>query len=193
MGCVWLQKAPGVLGMGSLTFPLLGGPRKVYLESAYITACHNHDPKGCRNFRGESGRRDSWAGPGTPQTAHTCPRGRGGRPKGYVCSLLASTQGRTLSSGWGLWEAENGHRLPSEASRPASPCPPQGRLRKPLPRVPLHHLGKQTLGKAVPPTHTPPVQHTLGLNRQDPSHIPQHPIISIQAPVTDKCWCVPGV
>lgn len=56
MGCVWLQKAPGVLGMGSLTFPLLGGPRKVYLESAYITACHNHDPKGCRNFWGELGR-----------------------------------------------------------------------------------------------------------------------------------------
>lgn len=82
MGCVWLQKAPGVLGMGSLTFPLLGGPRKVYLESAYITACHNHDPKGCRNFRGESGQRDSWAGPGTPQTAHKCPCGRGGRPKG---------------------------------------------------------------------------------------------------------------
>lgn len=117
--------------------------------------------------------------------------GAGGQ-RGYVCSLLASTQGRTLSSGWGLWEAENGHRLPSEASRPASPCPPQGRLRKPLPRVPLHHLGKQTLGKAVPP-HTHPVQHTLGLNRQDPSHIPQHPIIPIQAPVTDKCWWVPGV
>lgn len=85
----WLEKAPGVWGMGSLTFPLLGGPRKVYLESAYITACHNHDPKGCRNFRGASGRRDSWADPGTPQTAHKCPCGRGGRPKG-VCVQASS-------------------------------------------------------------------------------------------------------
>lgn len=113
---------------------------------------------------GQLGR--PWHASGSGQSAHVA--GAAGRRR-YLCSLTVSTQVPHAQLGLG---AQGGReRAPSSHRGLPLPAQPQGHPRKPLPRVSLHHLGKHTLGKAVPPPT--PIQHALGLSRQDPSpHLP---------------------
>lgn len=167
--------------MGPLTIPTT--------LSTCITACHNHHPKGCQDSGGESGQRDSWAGPGTHQAVDKVPTWQGQLAEGGIYAVLQSLpRCLTLSSGWGLREAENGHRLPTEAclSLPS----PRGIQGSPCPGYPCTIWENTLWGRQCPPTR--PSSMPLGRADRTPPHTSQHPVIPIQALTADKCW-VPGV
>lgn len=159
--CVSPQKAPGLWVWGRLPFPLLrgGGARKgKYTLTACVTACQTIIPKAAKTL-GES------LGGGTVGQVLArlrqwtkCPRGRTAGRRRYPCSLTASTQVPTLSSGWGLREAENGHHLPTEAWGPASPCPAPRASEEAPAQGTLAPSGETHFGEgSASHTHTSPV------------------------------------
>lgn len=154
-----------VVGVGTLTIPTAGGEARkgIYTLTACITACHNHHPKGCQDFGGESGWRDSWAGPGTPQAVDKVPTWQGSLPKevsvqSYSLHPDASRSARAGGSGRQRMDTIS----PPRPGGLPLPAQPQRHPRKPLPRAPLYHLGKHTLGKAVPPHTHPPCSMPSG-------------------------------
>lgn len=136
-GCVRLQKAPGVLGVGQSTVPTTEGPREGVPKSACITACHSRAPKRLPRLSGESG---CWAGPPRPASpahvAGTPPHVTAARwQRKAVLHSLSALPAASPSACLGFWKAKKGH-LPAHGGLEAPPC--------------LAPAGEPSLGKAPP-------------------------------------------
>lgn len=134
-GCIWLQKAPGVLGMGPFNIPTSGGRGKRDALRVPATLPITMSPEAAETLRESLGEAlDKGEGP--------CGGGVWGSE--FVGVILSSAQGPLVRSAW-LGTGESRRMLSPQ--RPGGlPLPAQpGGLTEPL-----HRLGKQTLGGAAP-------------------------------------------